>query len=69
MTRKDYELIAAAVKVAHTRTAYWYEGTNSSIEYDVINETINSVVFALSEALKTDNAAFDRVKFEAACRQ
>ncbi len=53
MTRKDYVLIAAAIKAASAAPGY--------------PERNAFVAFSLADALATDNPRFDRVRFLKAC--
>ena len=57
MTRKDYELIAAAL-AAHI------ERQNHTAEREVFHEIYCSVV---ARALASDNPCFDRARFLKAC--
>jgi len=53
MTRKDYILIAAAIKGANAAPGY--------------TERNSFVAYAIADALATDNARFDRERFLKAC--
>lgn len=53
MTKKDYVLIAAAIKAASNAPGYPQRNA--------------FVAFALADALQRDNPRFDRAKFLAAC--
>jgi hypothetical protein len=57
MTRKDYELIAAAVKVSYDGYAH--------LPAQV--QAIHSVAISLSVALRSDNPRFDSDRFLVAC--
>ena len=53
MTRKDYVLIASALKANRDK---W-----------VVTPTWLDAVYSVADALKADNARFDRARFLAAC--
>jgi len=55
MTRKDYEIIAAAIKNAAMRA-----GNDS--------ETVDTIVYEIAHQLALDNPRFDADRFAAACR-
>ena len=59
MTKKDYELIAGALKDVHNRVKI---GTVES-SYD----TLSDVIATLASELEHDNPRFDRDRFLTAC--
>lgn len=56
MTRKDYILIAAALKAARIAT-----------ETDITVYALNATAHTVSDALALDNSRFDRIRFLKAC--
>ena len=60
MTRKDYVLIAAALKRARE---YGIDHERSTAP----DETLDAACFALEHALAQDNPRFDRARFLKAC--
>ena len=58
MTRKDYILIAAALKESRSHIA----SPNASLR-DARSETLDVTVGRLAEALASDNPRFDRERF------
>lgn len=58
MTRKDFELIAGALRLAN--------GSITVAPYDAPT-ALELVSVILADALATTNGAFDRVRFLAAC--
>lgn len=66
MTRKDYQLIAKAIKET---TLYIKEQVDSEVEHsDNAFYAIGGIIGALTIALQKDNPKFDAVKFSKACR-
>ena len=64
MTKKDYELIASALKT----TRKFYSGSGYKQNYkDWAREIINMAIYDLEKTLKADNQLFDRDKFLKAC--
>ena len=61
MTRKDYKLIADAIKNANKRV--WFHPEEES----AAEQTIDTIVDKLCADLKRDNPAFDKQKFIDAC--
>jgi hypothetical protein len=63
MTRKDYVLIAQALKIGHFTT----ESHGATLEYNVLrNEGIDAAARFIATALAADNSRFDRARFLAA---
>ena len=63
MTKKDYELIATALRQATiTGTC-----VRSSSDLDLVNATHRAAASSLASALERDNPRFDRDRFLAAC--
>lgn len=60
MTKKDYETIAAAARVARARTV-------KGLRSDIQNAGISLFVDELCEQLKIDNPRFDARRFKEAC--
>lgn len=63
MTRKDFELIAAAIKAAHI----CHVGSRDNITTQLANDAIDSLAHDFAERLKTTNAQFNRDRFLRAC--
>lgn len=61
MTRKDYVLIATALKSARNIIP------GPALDIDSYNHAADSAAYALANALAADNAAFDRARFLKAC--
>ena len=62
MTRKDYELIAAAVKECRSTQNQAYYGL-----WCADDRTLDTVAGVLAEKLAADNPRFDRERFLQAC--
>lgn len=64
MTRKDYELIANAIRAVHP----WSKpGFTVKLCADPVKETVDEIALAMADALANDNPRFDRAKFLSAC--
>lgn len=63
MTKKDYVLVAEAIKETK---AEWERKADAEIDeyYDGYGDAINEMVDRFSKLAKVDNPRFDRVKFE-----
>ena len=65
MTKKDYELIAKAIRQINTDTHYF---KNTLIDGRLVTTVLDHLVYeALGQELKKDNPNFDYVKFYEAC--
>ena len=62
MTKKDFELIAGAV-----RDIYWRAVNDNGMDEDQAEEPRELAAYALADALATTNPRFDRARFLAAC--
>ena len=65
MTKKDYQLIAKAIKQINEDSHY---SKNTLIDSRLVTTVLDHLVYeALGQALKKDNPNFDYVKFYEAC--
>jgi hypothetical protein len=60
MTRKDYELIAAAIRLS-------MKAETSGINAESFRRGATDCAFMIAGKLKTENPNFDRARFLAAC--
>lgn len=63
MTRKDYELIAAAIKATHDRIDQQTDFSHNGEQQRGVRRTAAH----LADALAHDNPRFDRTRFLKAC--
>ena len=63
MTRKDYQLIAAAINGVYESIAEHPDATRAH------NTGTELVTFAVASALAQDNPRFDRARFINACKE
>lgn len=54
MTKKDYQLIATAIKQARVRIGHW-SGTHDAV--------ITKITEEIADKLQADNPRFDRARF------
>ncbi len=65
MTRKDYKLIAQAIKNINDKIVYM---NNEKIDSRYVSKVLDDLVFyELGQALKEQNTNFNYVKFREAC--
>lgn len=66
MTRKDYQLIADAIKGSNVHYQFT-EGSESTRNADAYRNGVANVANTLAFVLSRDNPRFDRAKFLKAC--
>lgn len=65
MTRKDYVLIAAAIKSARTHLR---DNSEHATEHDAFERAVDVVTTKITKVLKDDNSMFDAARFTQACK-
>ena len=70
MTKKDYELIAEALRVTGSSraTRFWDNGKMHEINKFSFNHALDMAIQFLGDELKADNPRFDYTKFREACQ-